>query len=249
MGVLAEMETHRLVALIPARAGSKRLPGKNLRELNGHPLLAYAIAAAQESELFERIIVSSDDPATRELAFAYGACSWVLRPSEMARDDSPDIEWINHVVEGSEDQFDAFAILRPTSPFRRGPWIRAAWEYFLEHQPLDSLRAIRPVREHPAKMWMQHGTHLSPVLSGWGTLAPWHSMPTQELPKCYVQTAALEIAWADVARSTISGAAIGCWMTDVDAPEACDVNDASDWARVEALAAEHPEYLPVPRRG
>ena len=133
-----------VVALVPARAGSVRVPGKNVRELAGHPLLAYSIAAAHESGLFDAVVVSTDSEQTAEVARRYGAEVPDLRPPELAGSTSPDIDWIEHVLRGTT--YDAFAILRPTSPFRRGATILRAWDAFTAVPEADSLRAVRPVR-------------------------------------------------------------------------------------------------------
>jgi len=284
----------RIVALIPARAGSKRVPGKNTRELAGHPLLAYAIAAAQEAGIFERIVVSTETLAIRDVAKHYGA-DFAMRPEPMAVDDSADIQWLNHTI-GSfggtrlGPEPDAFAIIRPTSPFRRGPWIRKAWDILQAWPRADSIRAVRPCREHPAKMWREtkppgilprtlteeqvavlkvefeeayRGPHpvqvlkfdeesvrrfISPVMVGIGYEAPWHSMPTQLLPRVYTQTAALEIAWTRVLPGSISGQMVLPYYTEQGAPEALDINDETDWERAVELAAEHSEWLPPVRR-
>src|SRR5690242_9401803 len=92
------------VALIPARAGSERVPGKNVRELGGHPLLAYSIAGAQESGIFDAIVVSTDSPEIAEIAAAYGAEVPGLRPAELAGSTSPDIDWIVHVIGGLAEE-------------------------------------------------------------------------------------------------------------------------------------------------
>lgn len=270
MGVLAAMDTEpRLVALIPARAGSKRLPGKNVRYLAGEPLVAYAIAAAREAGIFQRIAVSTDDGYTADFAASIAGVEAINRPAQFAGDDSPDIEWLQHalticteyqwrtlpnrwgstVYQYAPSQIDGFAIIRPTSPFRRGAWIRAAWQQFLAGQPADSLRAVRPVQEHAAKCWRPVGRFLLPLLPFDGAQAPWHSMPTQELPELYVQTAALEIAWCKTVREqgTIAGALVLPWITEIGAPEALDINTLADWERAQSLAAEHPEYLPEVR--
>ena len=115
------------VALIPARAGSQRVKGKNVRSLAGHPLLAYSIAAAHESGVFERIVVSTDSDEIARIARSYGAEVPLLRPSEMAGSTSPDIEWVRHALDNLGREFDAFSILRPTSPFRTAATIRRAW--------------------------------------------------------------------------------------------------------------------------
>ncbi len=261
------MSGPRIVALIPARAGSKRVPHKNVRELAGHPLLAYAIGAAQEARIFEDIVVSTEDQETGFLALDYGAL-WSEREPLYAIDDSPDIEWVSHasIAKGlgrwTVEYYDALAILRPTSPFRRGPWIRKAWEILQSVPRADSIRAVRPCREHPAKMWREASRRdwqivlrgsvddwvplgfLSPVMQGIGYEAPFHSMPTQKLPTVYTQTAALEIAWTRVLPGSISGAMVLPYFTKANAPEAIDINEEKDWIQVEALARVHPEYLP-----
>ena len=111
------------VALIPARSGSLRVPAKNVRELAGHPLLAYSIAAARESGLFAAILVSTDSEEIAEVARRYGAEVPGLRPAELAGPTSPDVEWVTLAMAGRAEEI--FAILRPTSPFRSAETITA----------------------------------------------------------------------------------------------------------------------------
>lgn len=236
--------TDRIVALIPARSGSKRVVSKNTRLLNGVPLLAYAIATAQESGIFRAAVVSTDSPETADIAEQYGARA-ILRPAELATDTSPDIAWVNHAMAMLDIDLDAFAILRPTSPFRRGEWVRAAWEAFqTAGLRVDSLRAMRPVREHPGKMWRQGNALAHPLLPFSLFDAPWHSMPTQQLPAVYVQTAALEIAWTATLPRSIAGDVVLPWVCAVDAPCAIDINEEADFDLAADLAAQHPEWLP-----
>ena len=104
------------VALVPARAGSQRVPGKNVLPLAGHPLIAYSIAGAQEAASSTR---SSSRPTPRRSPRSRGATApryRALRPAEMARPTSFDIEWVLHVMRTADEEI--FAILRPTSPFR-----------------------------------------------------------------------------------------------------------------------------------
>jgi CMP-N,N'-diacetyllegionaminic acid synthase len=251
-----------IIALIPSRSGSKRVPGKNTRTLAGHPLLAYAIATAYEADIFDAVAVSSDDPATLEIAEEYGANRLILRPEWMAQDWSPDITWVAHLL-GQYPSFETFAILRPTSPFRRGSWVYRAWEAF-QKSSADSLRAMRPSSEHPGKMWRCGEKVASPILPYWGGRggwqADWHSLPTQELPSVWVQTAALEIGkrtavfppgerWQGEEPGTlysgnIAGEIVFPWKCERDAPESIDINTESDWQRAEQMAAAHPEWLP-----
>ncbi|MCZ6666582.1 MAG: acylneuraminate cytidylyltransferase family protein, partial [Gammaproteobacteria bacterium] len=114
------MSSPSIVALIPARSGSKRVLDKNVKVLGGHPLIAYTIAAARASGAFGAVIVSTDSPGYAEIARHYGAEVPGLRSSEISSATSPDIEWVHYTLEllkAGGRMFDCFSILRPTSPF------------------------------------------------------------------------------------------------------------------------------------
>jgi len=156
------------VALIPARSGSKRVPNKNVRLLAGYPLLVYAIAGARQSGVFKSVVVSPDSKAYASVARQYGAEVPFLRPTRMSGDLSPDIEWVEHALRSLKRlgrEFDAFSILRPTSPFRLPETIRRAWAAFLDEPGIDSLRAVQRCREHPGKMWVIRGRRIIPLLA------------------------------------------------------------------------------------
>lgn len=114
-------KTHSVVALIPARAGSKRVADKNIRRLSGHPVMAYTISAAVQSGIFSDVIVSTDSEHYADIARHYGADVPFLRPQQLAGDVSPDIEWLAYTLDRLRDEgreYECFSILRPTSPFR-----------------------------------------------------------------------------------------------------------------------------------
>lgn len=236
-----------VVALIPARGGSKRVPGKNIRRLGAHPLIAYTIAAARRSGVFDAVIVSTDDERTAAIARHYGAELPFLRPAEYAGDLSPDIQWIEYTLGRLRDEgrrFDCFSILRPTSPFRQAETIRRCWGQFLASPGIDSIRAVEKVRQHPGKMWVIHGDRMAPLLlHPKGT--PWHSQQYQALPEVYVQNASLEIAWSRVTLEggTIAGAALAPFLTEWN--EGVDVNDAMDWLVAEELLRQGKAELPA----
>src|SRR5438270_2393854 len=145
-----------LIALVPARAGSRRIPNKNVRPVRGHPLLAYTLAAAREAELFDAVIVSTDSEAIADVARHYGAEVPFLRPADLAGDLSPDIDWARFTVDRllAEGRcLRAFSILRPTSPLRSAETIRRAWDEFHDDSA-DSLRAVEACSQHPGKMWV-----------------------------------------------------------------------------------------------
>jgi CMP-N,N'-diacetyllegionaminic acid synthase len=226
------------VALVPARGGSVRVPGKNIAPLAGHPLLAYSIAAARESGRFDGIVVSTDRDEIAEVGRRYGA-DVIMRPAEMATATSSDIEWVRHALDGTD--YDVFSILRPTSPFRRGATINRAWEQFGEH--CSSVRAVRRVREHPGKMWVRDGAYIRPLLPQTEGETPTHSRQTAALPEVWVQDSSLEIAWRRiVADGEIAGADVVPFFPE--SHEGFSIDYPDELAEAERLAAAHPELLP-----
>jgi CMP-N,N'-diacetyllegionaminic acid synthase len=229
------------VAVVPARAGSQRVPGKNVAPLAGHPLIAYTIAAARESGLFDAVIVSTDSEAIADVARRYGAEVPRLRPVEMAGATSPDIEWVRHALEGAD--WEVFSLLRPTSPFRTAATIRRAWDRFTAVPDADSLRAVRPVREHPGKMWRVTGELMEPFVPQTPGEVPTHSRQTAALEQLYVQDSSLEIAWTRiVADGEIAGRRVVPFFCE--GVEGLSIDYPDDLERAEALAAADPALLP-----
>lgn len=239
------------VALVPARSGSKRVERKNIRPLAGHPLIAYTLAAARESGVFDGVVVSTDSAEIAEIARHYGGEVPFLRPAALATDVSPDIEWVRHALETLERagrRWQSFSILRPTSPFRQADTIRRAWQEFTAADDIDSLRAVEPCRQHPGKMWVLEGRRMVPLLRDGPVAPPWHSMPYQALPEVYIQNASLEIAWTRTVRElgTIAGTRVYPFFTR--GHEGFDVNEARDWWYAEHLLREGGATLPSPTR-
>ena len=243
--------TPSIVGLIPARAGSKRVKNKNIKPLAGHPVMAYTIAAALESGIFGEVIVSTDSEQFAEIARHYGASVPFLRPDEYAGDRSPDIEWIEYTLGRLRDEgraYECFAILRPTSPFRKAETIRRAWKTFLAEDGVDSLRAVEKCKQHPGKMWVVRGQRMFPLLPIGPKEQPWHSSQYPTLPEVYVQNASLEIAWSRVIfeNRTIAGDCYVPFITEGD--EGYDVNDVADWVYAEYLLASGEASLPLVRK-
>lgn len=226
----------KAVALIPARAGSKRVANKNIRPLAGHPMMAYAIRAAIDSGVFASVICATDSEEYADIARYYGADVPALRPEDMSGDKSPDIEWIRWILDLLEkrgDSVDIFSILRPTSPFRRAETIRRAWDKFIAHPAADSLRAVEKCRQHPGKMWVIHGDRMLPLMPFSNGSTPWHSSQYAALPEIYAQDASLEIAWARVAKEgdSIAGEAIIPFVSE--GLDGFDINQPEDWLLAE----------------
>jgi len=236
-----------IVALIPARAGSKRVPDKNIRPLAGHPVIAYTVAAALGSGIFKDVIVSTDSERYAEIVKYYGAEVPFLRPGSLAGDQSPDIEWLQYTLNRLQEddrRYDCFSILRPTSPFRLPETIRRAWQDFSTQTGVDSLRAVEKCTQHPGKMWVVRGKRMTPLLPLGPAEQPWHSSQYPSLPEIYVQNASLEIAWSQVVTRdrTIAGNVVMPFLTT--GYEGFDVNSEYDWQLAEHLVQIGDAKLP-----
>jgi len=235
------------IALIGARAGSERVPGKNVRPLGGHPLLAYAIATAEQSGVFDRILVSTDSEEIAAVARHYGADVPFLRPAAFSTSTSPDIEWITWTLERLPERYDLFAIVRATNPFRGPDVIRRGLEQLLATPEADSIRAVELVKQHPGKMWTLagDGRTMAPLLDQSHLDVAWHAGQYQALPRVYVQNSALEIAWTRVVGETGSreGRVLAPFLTE--GHEGFNVDDLDDLSRAEALVASGDARLPV----
>ena len=145
-----------IIAVIPARSGSKGVPDKNIRELAGKPLIAYSIMAAQKTKLIDRIIVSTDSERYASLAKGYGAEVPFLRPAEIAGDYSTDYEFMKHVIDWlieNENYYPDFVLnLRPVTPFREPQLINKAIQILIDSSEATSLRSAHEMSETAYKM-------------------------------------------------------------------------------------------------
>jgi CMP-N,N'-diacetyllegionaminic acid synthase len=233
-----------VVALIPARSGSERVRDKNVRPLRGHPLLAYAIAAARDAGVFDRIVCSTDSGKIAEVAQRYGAEAPFLRPKELATSTSPDIEWIKHALEQLDEHYDLFAIVRATNPFRGSDVLRRGLAQLIATPEADSIRAVELVKQHPGKMWVLEGPTMRPLLDQTHLGVAWHAGQYQALPKIYVQNSALEIAWTRVVSQTGTreGRVVAPFLTD--GYEGFNIDDEDDWDRARRLLDAGEAELP-----
>jgi CMP-N,N'-diacetyllegionaminic acid synthase len=237
-----------IVAFIPARSGSKRVPNKNIRVLGGHPLLAYTIRAAIDSGMYDAVVCVTDCPKYAAIAEYYGAEVPFLRPIEISGDQSPDIDWVVWMLLQLKTQrrsFDIFSILRPTSPFRLPKTIQQACQAFRNNQTADSLRAIEKCKQHPGKMWVIRGGRLLPLIPFNNDSTPWHSSQYAALPEVYSQNASFEIAWSRIAleQNTIAGQVIVPFISS--GLEGFDINDPDDWMLAELYIAQGRAKLPT----
>ena len=152
--------TDRPLCIIPARGGSKRLPRKNIALLVGKPLLAYAVEAALESDVFDQVCVSSEDDEILEVARVYGAHLAPKRPPDLATDAAQVRHVCAYLLEYFASQgraYSEFAVLLVTSPFRTSQDIKAAYEIF-KREDANYVMSLVPYSHPPQRaVWVPHG--------------------------------------------------------------------------------------------
>ncbi len=241
----------QILALIPARGGSKSIPHKNIRPLAGVPLIAYSIAAASQSQSITRTIVSTDDEEIARIARQFGAETPFLRPAEFAQDSTLDYPVFTHALSWLNDhesyQPDILVQLRPTSPIRPPGCIDQAVQVLLEHPEADSVRGVIPSGQNPFKMWQitPQGS-MTPLLSVPGIPEPFNT-PRQSLPPTYWQTGHIDaIRLSTIThKGSLSGNVV--YPLEIDPRYAIDIDTLRDWQRAEWLISQRelPMVLPA----
>ena len=187
----------KIIALIPARSGSKSVPRKNIRKLCGKPLLSYAIQTALESVLIDRVIVTTDNKEIADIAKKYGAEVPFLRPKEISGDYALDIEFHQHAIDWLQENEnytpDLIVNLRPTNPIRSPITVDKAIQTLIDNPDMDSLRSVRISEFSPFKMWtIPRSGVLEPIASEVEFHEP-YNMPRQLLPVCYWQDGYVDV--------------------------------------------------------
>jgi len=181
---------HSIVAIITARGGSKGLPRKNVLDLNGMPLIAHTINAAKESNIFSKIIVTTDDEEIKDVSLKYGA-EVIDRSYELSTDTASSLDVIAHALEELKKQgskYEYFILLQPTSPLRNKIHIQEAWEIYIKRKS-SSLVSVSEVEHSPFKMLIENGDTIEPF-SNWEDL----TKPRQQLPKAFLPNGAIYIS-------------------------------------------------------
>lgn len=185
----------KVLALIPARSGSKSVADKNIRMVGGKPMLVHSICHAKESKYVNRIIVSTDSEKYAEVARNYGAETPFLRPRQYAMDTSLDIDVFLHALEYLRDIEnyvpDIVVQLRPTYPVRNPADIDKMIQLLMQNPEADSVRCIAPAKEIAYKMWRMDQTgRITPILQD---IAEAYNLPRQQLPSIYYQNACIDV--------------------------------------------------------
>jgi N-acylneuraminate cytidylyltransferase len=237
-----------ILALIPARGGSKGIPRKNIKELGGHPLIAYSISAGLNSKLVTRTIVSTDDEEIAHQAKEYGAEVPFLRPEAIARDDTRDLpvflQALSWLQEHEGYQPEVVVHLRPTSPFRPTSLVDQAVQILLDNPLADSVRGVVPSKQNPYKMWhIREDGSLAPVLDTEFTEP--YNMPRQELPPTFWQTGHIDvIRTRTIQDGSMSGKMIYAYQ--IDPLFAVDLDGPLDWGQAESQLSELGPAIVMP---
>jgi CMP-N-acetylneuraminic acid synthetase len=235
----------QVLALIPARGGSKSIPRKNIKLLAGAPLIAYSIAAALQSNSVTRLVVSTDDPEIAEIARQWGAEVPFLRPPALAQDETPDLPVFQHALQWLKSQQgylpQVVVQLRPTSPLRPPGCVDQAVRLLLGDVETDSVRGVVPSGQNPYKMWrIDPRGFLRPLLSG--EFDEPYNLPRQALPPTYWQTGHIDAIRPRtiLKKGSMSGRLIRPLL--LDPRYTLDIDTEFDWLLAEYLLA----HLDIP---
>ena len=228
----------RVLAVIPARGGSKGVPGKNIRALAGRPLIAWTIAAAKHAPELDRVIISSDDADIIETAKAWGGKAPFTRPAELARDDTPGIAPVLHALDALPESYDYVVLLQPTSPLRTGADISAALALCLEQNAPACVSVSAP--QH-APWWMFRLDESRRMHS----LFPKDALPTrrQDMPEVYALNGAIyvaEVNWLRKSKAFLTPETVAYVMPR---ERSLDIDTELDFVMAEALVGNSNKNL------
>lgn len=228
------MIREKLIAVIPARSGSKGLKDKNIKLLNGKPLMAYTIEAAKASEVFNTIHVSTDSTVYADIARQYGADEPFLRNKESAEDTSSSWSVVKEVLRKYREigkAFDVCVLLQPTSPMRTGEDIKQAYRMFVEEKA-DSLTSACEV-DHPVQ-WcfkLDERCNLRDVAS-----SPYKYSRRQDLEKYYRENGAIYITRAqNIEDPAFDFYTERCFAYIMDQEKSIDIDSIQDFMIAETL--------------
>jgi N-acylneuraminate cytidylyltransferase len=227
-----------VLALIPARGGSKGIPRKNIRPFAGSPLIAYSIAAGLAAESVTRVLVSTDDHEIAAISRQYGAETPFLRPDALSQDNTPDLPVFQHALQWLEENEgylpEIVVQLRPTSPLRRVWHIDQAVYQLLARPDADAIRSICIPFQNPFKMWQIDPDGLMrPLIHTEYREA--YNMPRQLLPEVYWQTGYVDAAWRDTFLEKDSMTGDHILPLVIPSTDWIDIDSPDDWRRAERL--------------
>lgn len=254
VGGKQQSSRREVLAVVQARGGSKGLPGKNLRPLRGHPLVAYSIVSGLAARAITRVIVSTDDEKIAEVSRQYGVQTPFLRPAELAADDTPDYPLFVHALdwlEREEGYRPEFIVqLRPTTPLRPRGLLDEAVRRLAGDPRADCVRGVTIPKPTPYKMWRDgEDGYLAPLLES--PFAEPYNMPRQKLPVAYWQTGHVDVIRLETIREqhSLTGRRVRpilvepSYCIDIDTP--ADFDLAEQIIEQKQLDIDEPQPLRV----
>lgn len=239
-----------VLGLVPARSGSKGFPGKNVHPLDGHPLLAYSVAAGVQSPRIDRVVCSTDSEEYAAVAKRYGADAPFLRPRELAADASTDVEVFTHALNflAARENYrpDLVVVLRPTSPIRYLEDIERAIDLLIGRPDADSVRSVSAPTVTPYKMWRVGAAgELVPLLQVPGVKDPYNA-PRQSLPQVWQQTGTIDVTRARVILEKKSMTGDLILPLQIDDKDFVDIDNKRDLDLASLILRERPCVRPAP---
>lgn len=223
--------TYKILAIVPARAGSKRLPGKNKKLLAGKELIRYAIEAALDSQLITDLAVSSDDTDIINIANGYSGVYALKRPAEIAGDNAPAISYVYDALLQLNKKYDFIVIIQPTSPFTLASDIDGTIELLMNTMEADSSVSVVKLDHaiHPAKLKVMERNELKPYVEEENG-----RMAAHELPELFIRNCSVYVCRSE---NISNGYIIGekCLGFIMPRERSIDINDPIDFEFAEFI--------------
>lgn len=231
-----------IVALIPARSGSKGVPHKNIKSLGGRPLIEWTIQACLKSRLIDRVIVSTDSQEYADIATKLGVEAPFLRPMEISGDRSTDFEFVLHALDwfanhGGEPNY--LVHMRPTTPYRAPEVIDQAIEAFQWQTKATALRSVHEMPESAYKTFEIAPSGQLKLLGSDSTALDAANNARQQFPRTYQANGYVDVLSTRFVRN--NGRIHGDWVMPFITPTAVEVDTEDDFAHLEFLLNRNPE--------
>ena len=226
----------QLLIIIPARSGSKTIKNKNTKKINGVPLIEYTFRFINKiKENSKEVYCSTDSSKIQNLAIKFGIVSKPMRPKKYSKDNSRDIDFVNHSLKvflKKKIKFKYCLILRPTNPIRSKSNLNNSYKQFIKNKKADSLKSIFPTKKTPFKSWLKSGKFIKPITK----LKNFHesyNAPRQQLPRAFDQTGTYEYIRINYKKSINSISGKNITYYDIPENECFDVDNIKDIKNLE----------------
>ena len=229
-------------AIIPARAGSKGIPNKNIKLYNGIPLLTHSINYALNNKYISDTVVSTNSPEIAKIAIENGASCPFLRPNEISGDLSRDYDFLKHYVDWLKNNGkkipDILVQLRPTYPMRPIKLLDNCLDIFMDkgvYDRYDSLRTVVRMDKSPYKTYNIHENTLVPLFENLNKIEEPYNAPRQILPTCYIHDGCIDLIKCDtiISKKSSCGNMIYPYVRNINQDGILDIDTMKDWNKLE----------------